>query len=86
MVPALGGLDRPARDNQVNWLELVTGDSTEEGLGTQKVMAVIQFVHCLKVVIPGQGRTHPECSFWGVSEKKGSFLKMIQFQQHLLYG
>lgn len=59
MVPALGGLDRPAQDNQVNWLDSVTGDSTEEGLGTQKFMAVIQFVHSLKVVIPGQGRTCP---------------------------
>ena len=59
MVPALGGLDRPAQDNQVNWLDSVTGDSTEEGLGTQKFMAVIQFVQSLKVVIPGQGRTCP---------------------------
>lgn len=59
MVPALGGLDRPAQENQVNWLESVTGDSTEEGLGTQKFMAVIQFFHSLKVVIPGQGRTCP---------------------------
>lgn len=37
MVPALGGLDRPAQENQVNWLESSQVIAQEEGLGTKSL-------------------------------------------------